>query len=310
LIGVFDKTLLEQTEGATNFSSLQGQTGPAIITPNQPTAPVSAVPVPNQPTLSTDPTSNQPAQQLSAGPASTPLTVHVTQLPTPNQATEQPSVGAASTPIVVNVKQPAPITDPNQPAATPFVVHVTQLPTPTAPPVMGRSIDVSAQPGTQINVDPNATTNQSAQSALSASGSDSITNQQTGTVQNTTQGQLNITGPTQTRPTQIEVTTVGDASKGLDQVSGNQAARDEIQYYNADGTRNDPGLDTRDKVLDTGNFTLIHHDAVTGSYEPVFTQSSNFNPVSVTNPVAPAPTLGTSPPAKLNPYNTDLGLDK
>jgi len=69
-------------------------------------------------------------------------------------------------------------------------------------------VPITTMSGPAIKVDPNANTNQPAQSAVSVSGSNSLTNQQTGNLQNTIQSQIN--GPTQTgAPVPLEVTTLG-----------------------------------------------------------------------------------------------------
>ena len=176
---------------STTGRATQGPSGPNN-TSNQSTTQLSAIPIPDQSTqqFSVDPNSNQSTAPVSGVPITNQSTLSTN--PNPTLATQQLSVGSG----------------PVQPTPDPYLkATVTQIPTPTAAPNM-RHIEMSAAPGTQINVDPNANQpTQPGQSAVSVNGSNAMTNQQTDPATNSSQSQLNITGPTQTRtPGQLQVT--------------------------------------------------------------------------------------------------------
>jgi hypothetical protein len=152
--------------------------------------------------------------------------------------------------------------------------------------------------GPAIKVDPNANTNQPAQSAVSVSGSNSVTNQQTGNLQNTIQSQINTTGPTQTgAPVPLGVTTLGDASKGLDQATPLKGG----DFTNYAGTT--PSW--RPGGTDPINPTTTHFDAEPG-YDPIpsVNPSSPFKPVSVTNPNEPWDYNGWNGQSVQNPLDS------
>ena len=153
-------------------------------------------------------------------------------------------------------------------------------------------VPITTMSGPAIKVDPNANTNQPAQSAVSVSGSNSLTNQQTGNLQNTIQSQIN--GPTQTgAPVPLEVTTLGDASKGLDQIAK------QSEYYEPVGFK--PSTNGPAGSVEA---IVVKHDAV--GYDPIpsVNPSSPFKSVSVTNPNEPWNNNGWNGQSVQNPLDS------
>jgi len=187
------------TRTATPFVGPQGPTGLATPTATPITAlsnnngsAAGGVPTTPNPTITTLSNSNGSAAVGSTPPPVDPKDYGAPPKPNPTTTVLSGGSGSAAaglastptpTPIVVHIQQPATITNPSQPTATPLVVHVTQLPTPNPGATIVPIVPITNMSAQQINVDP-------------------TTNQPT---------------PTQTRtPAPIQVTTTGDASKGLD----------------------------------------------------------------------------------------------
>jgi hypothetical protein len=173
-----------------------------------------------------------------------------------------------------------PIPAASAPASTatpePLKVSVTQLPTPTVAPVTTQTkpINITGQPQFSDSVIPNSNTTNPTQTGVSISGSNAVANQQPGSGPTGIQGQVVATQPTSSRaPTQLEVTTVGDASKGLDQIQ-KQPATYEITGFKP--STNGPSGSMEPIV--------VKHDAVGFDPIPSANPSSPFKNVTVTNP--------------------------